>query len=196
MKWKFTLFLNLFFYNILYPLQFPLPPFLSVPPPPIISPRSTPPPFLFRKGQVSQGYQLSIAYQVTIRLGTLISRLYEAINRKKRVPRKKRESETLPTLSVRSPMRSPSYTTMTYRLHDCCFSLCEPLWVVHSWFCRSCPPVIIELSGSYSPSSCTPLGFPWLCLVFGYRSLYLLSSVLDETLLMTIELGTGVAEYH
>ena len=47
-------------------MQLSLPPFLVVPPSP---PPSSRPPFLFRKGEASHGYQPALAYQVAVRPG-------------------------------------------------------------------------------------------------------------------------------
>jgi hypothetical protein len=38
------------------------------------------------------------------------------------------------------------------RLHGCCFSLCEPLWTLLSWFCGLCSSNVLYPSGCNSPS--------------------------------------------
>ena len=62
-----------FFSHILHPdHSFPLTTFLSPSAPPALSPRSTPPPFPFRKEQAFKEYQPNTTYQVTIRLRTYL----------------------------------------------------------------------------------------------------------------------------
>jgi hypothetical protein len=46
------------------------------------------------------------------------------------------------------------------RLCDCPLSLCEPLWALLSWFCRSSSCGVLEPSGSYSPSVPSFTEFP------------------------------------
>lgn len=68
-----------------------------------------------------------------------------------------------PSSTVRSPtpqtkqsqhVCSGSPITDAYRLSDCLFSLCEPLWTLCSWFTGLCSPGILSNFGSHNPSSC------------------------------------------
>lgn len=65
-------------------------------------------------------------------------------SRRKRVPRASKRGRGTPILTVGSPKeyqaKQPQWTcrgpsTDSYRVLDCCFILCECLWVLLSWFC-------------------------------------------------------------
>lgn len=69
-------------------------------------------------------------------------------SRRKRVPsvgKRIRDTSLLPLLGVQQEHQVTQLLHIcrgprsdSYRLQDCCFSLCEPLWAMLSWFCGRC----------------------------------------------------------
>lgn len=75
------------------------------------------------------------------------------------------------------------------RFHGCQNSLCEALCALYSWFCGLCSPGVHNLSGSYSPSYPSSMGYllsnVWMCLYICSHQL------LEEMSVMMIGLGTN-----
>ena len=88
-------------------IHFPIPPLLSVHTYTSPFPQCTLSLFLFRKQETSHGYQLALAYQVLVRLGTssATDRLGSPVGK-----REATESEEAPGPAVRGPTCTSSYT--------------------------------------------------------------------------------------
>lgn len=140
------LFLPLFKF-FLFPLLpvLPIPPKYLSPSPPFIFTHL----FFFRKGQASQKCQPDMAYQVAIRLDTspqIKAGQGNAVGGKESQKQTK-ESERASTLTIRSPRRSPRWTTITYSedlsqthtgslvVRSVSVSHC---WVLICWLCGPC----------------------------------------------------------
>lgn len=160
-------FIYLFIYSLIYNISTEVSslsssqflPFPQLP----LSPRSTEPPFPFRKRGPSQWYQPNMAYQVAVRLGISPHITAEKGNpmRGKMFQKQAKVSETVPMPTVRCPIGTPSYTTVTtiqrpyiraMKAIGYWFSFCELLLVQISWFFGfSCS--VLEPYGSYNCSS-------------------------------------------
>lgn len=137
---------------------------LSHPPPLFLS--SSSPQFPFRKGRASQGHQPHLAYVARTQgdLTHIKSRRGNPVG----VPQ---EYQTVQLFHV---YRGPRLHEDRH-LPDWQLSLCEHPWALVCWFCEafSC---ILDPSGSYHPAFFVSAGFPEFYLMFGCRSLHLLSS--------------------
>lgn len=105
-------FWGIFFY-ILMACPSALSPILT--PPVFCSTTSTPPFFLFRKGQASNGYQLNMTYQISANLGTSTCiKAGKAAHYGTKNPEGEGMNQTDPIPTVRTPTRRASYTTVTH----------------------------------------------------------------------------------
>lgn len=109
----------------------------SVPLFPFVPSPSTPLPFLFREGQASHGYQPDIAYnKLKAEWGDFLWGY----------PKSQHKSQRQPLLTLLGVPQEDHATQLSHiyrelrsvpcRLPNCQFSLCEPLWVQVSWFCK------------------------------------------------------------
>lgn len=139
---------NRFLSHTVHPNQFPLSLFFPAPHLPL-SPRFTSPLFLFQKS-----LQKLTANQDKTRYNKI--RHIPSYRGWTRPPNgvKKSEIHPLPLLGV--PQKQANSLTQTQRTwprsHACLFSLCEPMWVLLSWFWGPC-------SDSYSLPSLSSKGF-------------------------------------
>lgn len=160
--------------------------------------RPTLPLFPIRKRQAFQGYQINMAYQVAIRLGTSphIKTSWVKPVGEEGFQKLSKESRTVtPTPTCRNSIRRPSYTwehifrgprSDPCRLPDISsvfISSYEP-WLVGSVICS-----VLDHSGTYNPFFPSSAGFPecvWLWVYICSQQL------LDESSLMAIMLGLGL----
>jgi hypothetical protein len=77
--------------------------------------------FLFWKMQASHGYQPNMTYQIAVSLGTslCVKARWSNLVWRNMSQKQTKESEIAHALSVRSPTRWLSYTTITYRKKAC-----------------------------------------------------------------------------
>lgn len=112
-----SLLIYLFFPHILYP-DYSFSSFFLCPgsPQSIITPRSIPFPYPFRKRQESQGYQSNMTYHVATRLGTSLHTKAEQGNpvKGKWSSKQVKEPKTFPDFTVRNQTRTTRCTTITY----------------------------------------------------------------------------------
>ena len=117
----------------------------------LTSPPTIPHPYLLRKGEASQGYQLSLAYQVAVRLGTSSIEAGPHSPIRRQVARGRQQSHWQPML-LHGPTWRPSCISVTCVQRTCV----QPNHVLHlvvsvQWFCRFSCGVLDFLAPSILP---------------------------------------------